>query len=242
VAANTYGIPTLASDEIFTINPGEPVPDGNIVVVSPGTGLGEAARIFVDGNPVVIASEGGHADFGPIDDAEIALLKYVQRFYHCVTYELILSGCGLERMYHVQRARSGQPAPAWLAARFAVEDRASVISEIALSREDEACVQALDMYVSVLAAEASNAALKFLAVGGVYLGGGIAPQISAKLMEPLFMARFTCKDKMEELLRMIPVHVIMNDRTALQGMIARATREKLQSLTAREEIPGLHRA
>jgi glucokinase len=234
VAANAYGIATLASDEILTINPGEPVLDGNIVVVSPGTGLGEAARIFVDGNPVVIASEGGHAEFGPIDDAEIALLKYVQRSYRCATYELILSGSGLERMYQVQRTRSGRPTPDWLAARLAVEDPASVISEIALSRHDEACIQALDMYVSILAAEASNAALKFLTLGGVYLGGGIVPRISAKLLEPLFMARFACKDKMAELLRRIPVHIIMNDRTALQGAIARAVAEKLYAVTPRE--------
>ncbi|HEX3873831.1 MAG TPA: glucokinase [Solirubrobacteraceae bacterium] len=214
--ANAYGLPTLSADELLVLNAGCPVPGGNVAIVSPGTGLGEAAVILVDGAPVVIASEGGHADFGPIDDGEVELLRYIQRFYRCATYELVLSGYGLECMYQVQRERLGGPAPERLAA--------NEISEAALAGDDEMCVRALDMYVSILAAEAANATLKFFALGGVFIGGGIAPKIRRKLVEPAFMDRFACKDKMAGVLRSVPVSLILNDRAALQGAITHAAR------------------
>lgn len=224
VETTAYGIATLTASEVLTLNPGEPVSGGNVAIVTAGSDIGEAALIFGGDESVVIASEGGSADFGPIDDAEIELLKYIQRTFRCVSYEMVVSGFGLECMYYLHRDRSGRATPQWLAERLASGDRPAAISEVALSGRDEACVRALEMYVSILAAETANVALKFLALGGVYIGGGVPPKIRQMLVEPLFMDRFTCKDKMSGLLRRIPVHVILDDNVGLQGAAARAVR------------------
>ena len=224
VEASAYGIATLTSEELLILNPGEAVPGGNIAIVSAGSDIGEAALIFNGDEPVVIASEGGCADFGPVEDAEIELLEYMQRTYRCVSYAMVVSGFGLECMYNLQRERSGQETPPWLDERLATGDRPAVISEAALAGQDEACVRALEMYVSILAAETANVALKFLALGGVYLGGGVPPKIRQMLVKPLFMDRFTIKHMMADLMKRIPVHVILNDNVGLRGAAARAIR------------------
>jgi len=228
LAANAYGIETLKPSEIVTLNAGQPVPGGNIVVVAPGTGLGEAGLIYADGRPVAVATEGGHTDFGPANDLEVELLQHARRRYKSVTYETLISGPGLENIHDFLRERSGQPVPSWLAEKLSTGDRSAVISMAALSHGDPICEQALDVFVEILASEAANMALKFLAAGGVYLGGGVPPKILPKLQEPLFMSRFTSKDKMAWLLPRIPVHVIINDRAALQGTIAHALRNRPQ--------------
>ncbi len=222
--ANAYGIEGLAADCLATINSGIPVDGGTLAVVSPGTGLGEAALVYVQGQALAIASEGGHADFGPMNDLEIDLVRYMQRSYRCVTYELLLSGPGLRRIYDFLGERDDRPTPQWLLQRMAAGDPAAAISAAALERRDRRCEQALDLFVSILAAEASNAALKFLAVGGVYLGGGIPPKILPRLREPFFMSRFASKEKMAGLLSGIPIHVILDDRAALQGALLQAAR------------------
>lgn len=224
VEAAAYAIATLTSDELLTLNPGEAVPGGNIAIVTAGSDIGEAAIVFCGDEPVVIATEGGCADFGPIDDAEIELLRSIQRTHGCVSYAMVISGFGLECMYNLHRDRSGRATPQWLADRLASGDRPAAISEAALSSQDEACVRALQMYVSILAAETANVALKFLAQGGVYLGGGVPPKIRQMLVEPLFMERFTMKYMIADLMKRIPVHVILNDNIGLRGAAARAVR------------------
>ncbi len=231
LAANAYGLETLKDEELLTLNAGQPAPQGNVVIVAPGTGLGEAGLTYAEGRPVAIATEGGHADFGPTNDLEIELLRYAQHRLQDqeVTYETFVSGPGLGHLYDFLRERSLQPAPAWLDAEFAAQDRAAVIGAAALANRDPVCVAALDLFVELLAAEAANMALKFLAVGGVYLGGGIPPKICQKLLTPRFMQRFTRKSKMSWLLPRIPVRVILNDRTALQGAAVHARRNLIGS-------------
>lgn len=217
VEANAYGLKTLAESELVTLNAGNPVPGGNRAIVSPGTGLGEAALIEVEGRTHAIATEGGHADFGPLNDLQMELIKYLQQEYRRVSYEILLGGPGLVLMYNFLLDKSGEHPPAWLHQQMSQGDQAAAIINAASTNQCPICVQALDMFISILASEAANAAVNFLAMGGVYLGGGIPPRILDKLHQPLFMENFVNKDKMVNFLSEVPIYVIMNDQAALQG-------------------------
>jgi glucokinase len=217
LAANAYGIAALGPDDLETLNPGVPDSRGPMVVISAGTGLGEAA-ILRDGDRYrVVATEGGHTDFGPRSSLEVELYRYLAVEDAHVSYEHVCSGLGLLNVYRFLRRRSGTPEPPWLSAEIAARDASATISRAALEGRDAVCIQALDLMVSIYGAEAGNLALKYLATGGVYLGGGIAPQILPKLRDGGFIRSFAAKGRFTALLEQIPVHVILNDKTALIG-------------------------
>lgn len=215
--ANAYGLETLRGSDLAVLNVGSKLPGGNRAVMAPGTGLGEAALIEVNGRIHAMASEGGHADFAPVDELQFGLMRYVQREYKKVSYEMVLGGPGLLRIYNYLLECGSGTRPEWLAEKMKGEDPAAAISHAALENKCQVCAQALDLFVSILAAEAGNVAVKFLAVGGLYLGGGIPPRILDKLQAPPFMEHFFNKDQMSSLLKSIPVYVILNELTALQG-------------------------
>jgi glucokinase len=217
LVANAYGIAALEEEDFALLNAGEPLEGGNRALISPGTGLGEAGLLWLGGNHRPFPSEGGHTDFAPRDELEIALLQFLLTRLEHVSYETILSGSGLHRIYQFLRETGRAEEPAWLADRIQAEDPPAVISTVALEGGSELCVRALDLFVSILGAEAGNLALKVFATGGVFIGGGIAPKILPKLKEPAFVKSFTTKGKMKALVRSIPVHAILNDKTVLLG-------------------------
>jgi glucokinase len=216
--ANAHGIAQLAESDFVVLNPGVPQPAGNRALISAGTGLGEAG-LFADqqGGYHPFPSEGGHADFAPHNDLEIELLRYMLGRFEHVSYERVLSGPGLYNLYQFLRDTGRGESPAWLAEQIAQGDPAAAISKSALEGTSEICVQALDIFVSLYGAEAGNLALKMLATGGAYVGGGIAPKIIRKLSGPAFMKSFTAKGRISGVLKEIPVRVITNDKTALLG-------------------------
>jgi glucokinase len=217
LAANAYGIAELTPDDLETLNPGEPADDAPMVVISAGTGLGEAGVLPGADGFRVVSTEGGHTDFGPRSAVEVRLYEHLVTEDAHVSYERVCSGIGLLNVYRFLRAESGTAEPAWLAAELAQRDAGAAISRAALQHRDAVCTQALDMMVSIYGAEAGNLALKYLATGGVYVGGGIAPRILPKLRDGSFVAAFKAKGRFESLLAAIPVHVILNDDTALLG-------------------------
>ena len=229
LVANAYGIAELGAADLATLNDGDPAVGGNAAVVSAGTGLGEAGLFWDGARHHVFASEGGHADFAARNDAETALRAHLAAQHAHVSYERVCSGMGLVAIYGFLRS-GAEAEPDWLAAELAQHDPGGVISKAGLEGRDPVCVQALEMMVSIYGAEAGNLTLKLLATGGVYLGGGIAPQILPKLQDGAFMAAFTAKGRFAGLLEHVPVHVILNDRTALLGA----------ARLARGEPPGLH--
>jgi glucokinase len=229
LVANAYGIAELGPDDVATLNAGDPDLGGTAAVVSAGTGLGEAGIIWDGEHHHVLASEGGHTDFGPRNDVEWALRAHLAARHAHVSYERVCSGMGLVAIHEFLRLDS-EPAPWWLQEQFAAGDAGLVISQAGLDGTDPVCVRALEMLVSIFGAEAGNVALKLLATGGVYLGGGIAPRILPKLRDGAFMQAFTAKGRFSELLARVPVQVILNDRTALLGA----------ARVARGELPGLH--
>ncbi len=221
--ANGYGIPELTRDQVYTLSVGDPSALGNRGLVSAGTGLGEAVLMWNGKMHVPVASEGGHCDFSPRNELEIDLLRYLQKCLGGrVSYERVISGIGLRSVYAFLRDERGLPESAELKQRMVEEDPNAVIGELGESGTDELCVQTLDIFVSVYGAEAGNLALKVLATGGLFIGGGIAPKILNKMKDGAFLHAFTDKGRLSELLVQTPVHVILEPRAALMGAAAYA--------------------
>lgn len=217
LSAMAYGIAALPSSKLATLNAGTPQRHGTIAVIAAGTGLGEAALVWDGERYRAMASEGGHTDFAPRNELEVELLRYLRRRFGHVSYERIVSGPGKLSVYEFVKARERAKEPAWLTKRLAAGDPSAVISEIAMERAWNPCVKALDLFVSIYGAEAGNLALKVLATGGVYLGGGIAPAILPALKNGIFMRAFTDKGRLSPLLSRMPVRVILDGRVALYG-------------------------
>ncbi|AXC14596.1 Glucokinase [Acidisarcina polymorpha] len=221
--ANGYGIPELSSEQISVLSGGDPTARGHRGLVSAGTGLGEAVLVWTGGHHLPLASEGGHTDFAPRNEVEIELLRYLwKRLGGRVSYERVVSGIGLKNVYAFLRDERGLEEPAWLKERMATEDPNAVIGEVGEQGGNELCTQTLEIFTSAYGAEAGNLALKILANGGIYLGGGIAPKILKTMQSGVFMKAFTDKGRMRHLLEKMPVRIILESRAALMGAAAYA--------------------
>ena len=215
--ANAWGIASLGENDLIALNRVKGTPSGNQAVISAGTGLGEAG-LYWDGKSYdIFACEGGHTDFAPRTELEIDLLRFLTARFGHVSYERIVSGPGLVNVYRFFRDTHRGDEPAWLTEEFAHGDAAAAISRAAVSGKSPLAEHALDLWISIYGAEAGNLALKLMATGGVYLGGGIAPKLATKLAGPLFMQAFVGKGRMQPLLESIPVRIITNDKIALFG-------------------------
>ena len=201
--ANAWGLAALGPDDFAVLNEGDREATGNAAVISAGTGLGQAGLYWDGERHHPYATEGGHSDFAPRNEMEIALYRFVaaETGGH-VSYERVCSGLGLSTIY---RFLGGG------------KEDAGTIARAALDRTDERAEAALDMMVSIYGAQAGNLALMVMATGGVYLGGGIPPKILPKLADGAFMRAFLDKGRFAELLACIPVRVILNDKAALIG-------------------------
>jgi len=218
--AIAHAVPLLEPADLHTLNEGQPTPGGSIAVIAPGTGLGEAFLTWDGSRYRPHASEGGHTDFAPTNPLEVELLRYLQHRYEHVSYEWVCSGQGLPNIYAFLKDGGYAEEPAWLAEQLAAaDDPTPVIVNTALDDEkpSELCVATLNTFVSILGAEAGNLALKVLATGGVYLGGGIPPRILPALKRERFMEAFRHKGRLSGLLARMPVHVILNPKVALLG-------------------------
>jgi glucokinase len=218
--AMAFGMLFLKHDEIVRLNPqAGPRRDGNVAVIAAGTGLGEA-MLFWDGeNYHPIASEGGHVDFAPRTDQEIELLRYLRaRLEGRVSYERLLSGPGVHTIYEFLREQGTPPeAPAFAAELAAAADPSVLVSQAGIEGRDPLAVAALDLFCTLYGAEAGNLALKCLALGGVFVGGGIAPKILPALQRGSFLEAFCDKGRLSPLLESLPVAVGLNPRTPLIG-------------------------
>jgi len=214
--ATAYGILTLEPSDLLVLNAGEHV-RGNVAVIAAGTGLGEAALIWNGVEYQAVPSEGGHTDFAPRNALESALLSFLWQRYGHASYERLLSGPGVVTIYEFLRQQGHAEEPPWLAARLRAEDPAAVISQAGLQGGSALCAEALSLFTAIYGAEAGNLGLKFMATGGVYVAGGIAPKIRAKLTDGTFLAAFRDKGRMTELMDAMPVRVVLRETTALQG-------------------------
>ncbi len=215
--ATAYGVIQLTPADLYQLNDAPPR-DGTKVVIAPGTGLGEAVLFHQGGHYHVIPSEGGHTDFGPTNLLEIRLLRYLMGKFGHISYERICSGSGLPLIYaFLKKQRFAPELPEMEQAIKAAADPTPIIVQKAMDGGCELSIATLNMFVSILGAEAGNLALKVMAHGGIYLGGGIPPKILPKLKDGTFQAALVNKGRFAEMLAQIPVYVILNEKTALLG-------------------------
>jgi len=217
LAANAHGIAELKPEDFAIIQPGDPEAEGNRCIVSPGTGLGEAGLYWDGRRHHVWACEGGHTDFGPRNDLEIELLEYLIKQYGHVSYERLASGMGIENIYKFLRDTGrGKELPE-IAAKMKTGDVGVIVSHYAESGLCSMCVQTIEIFLGCLGAEAGNMALKSMATGGVYLGGGIPAKMLTQIKSVAFTHAFNDKGRLSGLMQSMPVKVILNDQAALLG-------------------------
>src|SRR5579864_6863178 len=215
--ASAWGIGDLSASDLVPLNRVTGPAVGNQAVVAPGTGLGEAGLFWDGTRHHVFACEGGHTDFAPQNELQIELLRYLKSRFGHVSYERVLSGPGLVNVYEFLRDSGCGKEASDFASNLKTSDPAAMISRAALDGSSELAEKALDVWISVYGAEASNLALKAMATGGLYLAGGITPKILSKLNGPLFMESFLDKGRLRPLVEAIPVQVVTNDKAGLLG-------------------------
>jgi glucokinase len=222
VAALAYGVPGLGADALRTLQPGERVAGGAIAVIAPGTGLGEGFLTWDGVNYYAHPAEAGHADFAPADSLQEELLTWMRGRLDPVSCEHVCSGSGIPNLYDFLKARGTAAEETWLAERLgAASDRSPVIVDAAFDprKPSALALAAVELFVTILAAEAGNATLRYLATGGVYLGGGMPRRVLPLLERPSFLERFRRRDRMEDLVGRVPLHVIVARGVALRGAV-----------------------
>jgi glucokinase len=223
--ATAWALETLGPDDVAELLPGAAGASGNQAIIAAGTGLGEATLLREGGRPRPVASEAGHADFAPHTDLEIDLLRWLRARFGRASWERVLSGPGLVNVYEFLRDTGGGEEPSWLGEALATADPAAVIARAALEGRSEVCARALDVFAGAYGAEAGNLALRSLATGGVFLGGGIAPKILAALRGEPFRRGFLEKGRLSAVVEATPVKVIVDEKAALVGAARRAAED-----------------
>ena len=211
-----WGIRLLGGSDLQVLNRGV-VRSGNRAVIAAGTGLGEAGLYWDGQQHRPFACEGGHTDFSPTNNTEIAFMDWLAGQYSHVSWERVVSGTGLVNIYRFLLDYRQTPVPDWMTAQMREGDVAAAVSNAGMSGKDATCVEALDLFIRFYAAEAGNHALKMMATGGVFIAGGIAPKILGRLQQGDFMEAFCAKGRMTSLLHEMPVSVVLNEQVALLG-------------------------
>jgi len=217
LAANAHGIAQLHADDFAVVQEGIHGASGNRCVVSPGTGLGQAGLYWDGHRHHVWACEGGHSDFAPRNELEIALLEYLIKQFGHVSAERVVSGMGIENIYKFLRDTGRGTELTAVAEEMKSRDAGAVISKHAEDGSCPMCAKTLDIFVGCLGAEASNMALKTMATGGVFLGGGIPVKLLHRIQSVSFVHAFNDKGRLSSLMEHTPVLVILNDQAALLG-------------------------
>jgi glucokinase len=223
LVATAFGIDELKPEQFHTLNEGDGGQPGHRGLIAAGTGLGMASIYFDGSSYHPMPSEGGHIDFAPRDEREFEMLQYLQKQVGGrVSYERVLSGMGIHSIYSFLRDRGHFEEPAWLAEEIRTGDASAAISRAALAGKSELAETTLQIFVEIYGAMAGNLALLLKSVGGLYVGGGIAPKIMRKMTEGSFMRNYGDKGRMSELVMSFPVRVILDDKAALYGAARRA--------------------
>jgi glucokinase len=214
--ATAFGALFVDDDDMLTLNPGHPGV-GNRAIIAAGTGLGQALLVWDGKRYHPSATEGGHADFAPRDDREVELLCFLRQRYGRVSWERVLSGPGLHNVFRFLDEALHRPVAAATRARLEGEDPAAVIGELGVGGGCPTCVEAVEWFVGLYGAQAGNLGLAAMAVGGLYLGGGIVTKLLPKIREGRFLEALVAKEPHRALLERMPVYVLLNPKTAQLG-------------------------
>lgn len=216
--AIAHAIPFLNPSDLQTLNAGAPSAKGTLGVVAPGTGLGEAFLTWSGNRYHAHSSEGGHADFAPVNALQMELLKYLQARFGHVSFERVCSGSGIPNIYAFLKDSGKYQEPDWLKEELRqATDATPIIVRAGVENRAEICSATLDLFADILGSEAGNMALKIFATGGIYLAGGMPARILPRLQQPSFLQAFTQKGRLMEMLKNIPIHVVTNPEAALFG-------------------------
>ena len=221
-AAIGYGLDALAASDVEILQAGITKPQAPRALIGAGTGLGVAILVWQGTHYKVLSSEGGHVDFAPVGRIQDALLRFLSTRHEHVSYERILSGAGLAAIFEYLCTTQSPSAP--LLAAINQGDPAAAISEFGLTLRDAVAEGALDLFAQIYGQQAGNLALTVLAEGGIYIAGGIAPKIIAKLKDGNFMQAFRAKGRYQAWLTQLPVQIVMNPKVGLLGAALAASR------------------
>lgn len=214
--ATAYGLAALNSDDFITIHPGSNGA-GNMAIIAPGTGLGEAG-LYWDGKAYhPFPTEGGHTDFAARTPLDRELFEYLEKKYEIVSWERVIAGPGIHDIYRFLCDVKKRTEADWLKEALEKEDPSAIISESALEEKDPVCIETMQLFVRYLARESCNLVLKMKATAGLFLGGGIPPKISPLLQKNIFYNNFLDCDRMQHVVKKVPVKIILNNKTALMG-------------------------
>jgi glucokinase len=215
--ATAYGLAGLKDEERTALAAGDPKAKGNIAILAPGTGLGEAGLYWDGQHYHPFATEGGHSDFAPRTAGDVDLFYYLQKQFGHVSWERVVSGMGIKNIFQFLTESRKEQIPEWLAERLKDDDPAAVISQSALRHEDLVCAETMELFVRYMATEAASLVLKLMGTGGLYLAGGIPPKILPLLQTDTWSRNFDNNGRMHDLSDRVPVYVVLNDKMALQG-------------------------
>jgi glucokinase len=239
--ATGYGIPELGAESICTLAQGDRAAFGHRGLIAAGTGLGQALLIWDGHTYRPIPSEGGHCDFAPRNDREIGLLQYLRKALNGhVSWERVVSGIGIKNVYTYLRDVERLEEPAWLRDRMLAEDPNAAIGTCAEDGSSRLCFETMQLFASAYGAEAGNLALKALALGGIYVGGGIAPKMIKTLNSGGFMQAFLDKGRLTPVLQSIPVRIILDEACALLGAAAFAEARAAEISGRSERAASFH--
>ena len=215
MVATAWGVTALRDEQLVTLNPGVPKKNRNVAVIAAGTGLGESALIFDDGKYHAVTSEGGHTNFAPRNETELGLFRFLMDRTKPVNQETVICGRGLVNVYEYFRSLETGKAPPKLPES---DDKAGEIAKQAVADPSSAASKALHLFVSAYGARAGCVAMQVMATGGVFVGGGIAPKNIQKMKDGTFLEAFLDKGHLfRPILQKVPVHVVMEQKTALLG-------------------------
>ncbi len=212
LGATGHSLEHLPIEDFCVLNQGTPVPGASRALLAAGTGLGEGILFWEGTRYKVVPSEGGHSDFSPRSEQQIELLRFMRHRYPQVSWELILSGRGFRTLHEFIAPSVKHPV-----FEDPDADPAPFITKSGLDRSCPVCVETLDLWTSIYGAEAGNLALKVLALGGVYVAGGIAVKILPKMKDGTFIKAFTDKWHFEKMLSDVPVSIVLNESAPLIG-------------------------
>ncbi|WEK34794.1 MAG: glucokinase [Candidatus Pseudobacter hemicellulosilyticus] len=216
--ATAYGLAGLEAEDVICLLPGDPASKGNMAILAPGTGLGEAGLFWNGHSYHPFPTEGGHCDFSPRTGMDMELCQYLQSKYKVVSWESVICGPGIYDIYRFLRDVQKREEPPFLSDNPEMQQHPSAaISTAAIERTSAICMETMDLWVRYVAHECANLVLKLKATGGLFLGGGIPPKVAPLLQEPIFYQHYMDCDRMEHLLEKVPIHIIRKDATALMG-------------------------
>lgn len=216
--ATAAGVRHVRPEQLVQLQAGVPVANAPIGVIGAGTGLGVAILVWTGSAYVVVPTEGGHGEFAPRTDVEVAVMRALRSKHGRVSVERVVSGLGIAAVYEALRGE-GAVESATIAKEMSEHDPSAVIGQHALVGDDLLCVRTIDLFVSAYGSEAGNLALRTLARGGIYITGGIAPKLLPKLKTGAFIEAFRAKGRLSELAEQIPVHVVLDPEVPLVGAL-----------------------